>query len=98
MDEQREKQGLRISFDMGLSKFQETISGNFRAVQSKFAQQRSEIDRLSAALEAFKEEMASMSKRNERNEAKNDVQKEKDDILGEGIEKLNEQSGEKIAQ
>ncbi len=42
--------------------------------------------------------MTLMSKRNERNEAKNDVQKEKDDILGEGIEKLNEQSVEKIAQ
>jgi hypothetical protein len=55
MDEQKENQSRGITFNMGLSVFEETISGNFRAVQSLFDQQRIEIDRLSNALELLKE-------------------------------------------
>lgn len=70
MEEHKEKHSQSITFNLGLALFEETISGNFRAVQSMFCEQRMEIDRLSAALEAFKEEMAMLSKIKMKNEAK----------------------------
>lgn len=83
---------------MGLSKFEETISGNFKVVQSMFAQQRSEIDRLSAALEQFKKQMTLLNKNNGGSEVKDGVYNEKIDTSGQSIEKVNEQLDEKIVQ
>jgi hypothetical protein len=82
MQQQSGNQSERIEFDMGLSKFEETISGNFKVVQSMFAQQRSEIDRLSAALEEFKKQMTLLNKNNGGSEVKDGVYNEKIDTSG----------------